>query len=223
MDFKPLFRPKTMAVVGVSHTNERHPANVIFNKIFLRYPVEVFPVNPRGGSLQGEKVFKNQRDELYISHAKYTTCNLKEPHFHIESSKLKVIPNNKVVSGPFHIKVNDIPTPIGLPFGMFPVPKKKVSGVIFPTYGEEKRRGFFLKNGGYYFALNDYIDLTLLGEIYSKGSWGLNAATKYNKRYAYTGNFNMRYNNQKGLNEGDSTVINDFWINWSHSPQTKGT
>jgi len=173
--------------------------------------------------MQGVKVFKNQRDELYISHAKYTTCNLKEPHFHIESSKLKVIPNNKVVSGPFHIKVNDIPTPIGLPFGMFPVPKKKVSGVIFPTYGEEKRRGFFLKNGGYYFALNDYIDLTLLGEIYSKGSWGLNAATKYNKRYAYTGNFNMRYNNQKGLNEGDSTVINDFWINWSHSPQTKGT
>jgi lipopolysaccharide export system protein LptA len=173
--------------------------------------------------MQGEKVFKNQRDELFISHAKYTTCNMADPHFHIESSKLKVVPGKKVISGPFHIKVKDIPTPIGFGFGMFPVPKTKTSGIVFPTYGEEKRRGFFLKNGGYYFALSDYIDLTVLGDIYSKGSWGLNAATSYNKRYAYSGQFNAKYNNQTGLNEGDSTVINDFWINWSHSPQTKGT
>ncbi|MCK5208523.1 MAG: LPS-assembly protein LptD, partial [Cyclobacteriaceae bacterium] len=108
-------------------------------------------------------------------------------------------------------------------FGMFPVPKQKVSGILFPGYGEEKRRGFYLKNGGYYFAISDYIDLSLTGEIYSKGSWGLNAATSYNKRYSYTGRFNARYNNQKGLSEGDSTVINDLWVNWSHSPQSKGT
>lgn len=173
--------------------------------------------------MQGEKVFKNQRDELFISHAKYTTCNMAEPHFHIESSKLKVIPGNKVVSGPFHIKIKDIPTPIGFAFGMFPVPKTKVSGIVFPTYGEEKRRGFFLKNGGYYFAISDYIDLTLTGDLYSKGSWGVNAASTYNKRYAYSGRFNMKYNNQTGLTEGDSTVINDFWVNWSHSPQSKGS
>jgi hypothetical protein len=173
--------------------------------------------------MQGEKVFKNQRDELFISHAIYTTCNMAEPHFHIESSKLKVIPGKKVVSGPFHIKVKDIPTPIGFAFGMFPVPKKKISGIIFPTYGDEKRRGFFLKNGGYYFAISDYIDLTVQGDLYSKGSWGLNAATNYSKRYAYSGGFNAKYNNQTGLNEGDSTVVNDFWINWSHSPQSKGT
>ena len=173
--------------------------------------------------MQGEKVFKNQRDELFISHAIYTTCNMADPHFHIESSKLKVIPGKKVISGPFHINVKDIPTPLGFAFGMFPVPKTKSSGIVFPTWGEEKRRGFFLKNGGYYFALSDYIDLTILGDVYTKGSWGLNAATSYNKRYAYTGQFNAKYNNQSGLNEGDSTVINDFWINWSHSPQTKGT
>ena len=173
--------------------------------------------------MQGEKVFKNQYDELFIAHAKYTTCNLADPHFHIESSKLKVVPGKKVISGPFHIKVKDIPTPIGFGFGMFPVPKTKTSGIVVPTWGEEKRRGFFLKNGGYYFALSDYIDLTVLGDVYSKGSWGLNAATSYNKRYAYTGQFNAKYNNQTGLNEGDSAQINDFWINWSHSPQTKGT
>ncbi len=173
--------------------------------------------------LQGSKVFKNQYDELFIKDAKYTTCNLANPHFHIQSSKLKVIPGNKVISGPFHIKIKDIPTPIGFAFGMFPVPKKKVSGVIFPSYGEEKRRGFFLKNGGYYFAVNDYVDLQLTGEIYSKGSWGLSAASSYNKRYSYTGRFSARYNNQTGLTEGDSTVINDFWVNWSHSPKSKGS
>jgi len=173
--------------------------------------------------MQGSKVFKNQRDELFISHAKYTTCNMKEPHFHIESSKLKVIPGKKVVSGPFHIKIKDIPTPIGFGFGMFPVPKQKVSGIIFPTWGEEKRRGFFLKNGGYYFAISDYIDLALTGDLYSKGSWGLNAATRYTKRYSFNGSFNLKYNNQTGLNEGDSTIIRDFWVNWSHSPQSKGS
>ncbi len=172
--------------------------------------------------MHGSKVFKNQFDELYISKARYTTCNLADPHFHIESSKLKVIPGSKVVSGPFHIRIKDMPTPIGFAFGMFPVPKQKSSGIIFPSYGEEKRRGFFLKNGGYYFALNDYINLTMLGEIYSKGSWGLNMASNYKKRYKYGGNFNVRYNNQKSDQEGDSTVVNDFWINWSHSPQSTG-
>ena len=173
--------------------------------------------------MQGNKVYKNQRDELYISQAKYTTCNMADPHFHIEASKLKVIPGKKVVAGPFHIKVNDIPTPIGFAFGMFPVPKQKVSGVIVPSYGEEKRRGFYLKNGGYYFAISDYIDLTLTGEIYTKGSWGLAAASSYSKRYSYGGRFNARYNNQQGLNEGDSSVTQDFWVTWSHTPQSKGT
>ncbi len=173
--------------------------------------------------MQGEKIYKNQFDELFISKAKYTTCNLADPHFHIAASKLKVIPNNKIISGPFHVKINDISTPIGFAFGMFPMPKQKVSGVIFPSYGEEQRRGFFLKNGGYYFAISDYIDMALTGEIYSKGSWGLNAATSYKKRYKYNGRLNARYNNQSGLNEGDSTTINDFWINWSHTPQSKGT
>ncbi len=173
--------------------------------------------------MHGEKVFKNQRDELYIANAKYTTCNLEEPHFHIQASRIKVIPGKKIISGPFFLKIQEIPTPIGFAFGMFPVPKEKSSGIIFPTYGEERRRGFYLRNGGYYFALSDYIDLNLMGEIYSKGSWGLNVASTYKKRYAFGGNFNVRYNNQKSTREGDSTVINDLWINWNHTPQSKGS
>ncbi|NJN24725.1 MAG: LPS-assembly protein LptD [Cyclobacteriaceae bacterium] len=173
--------------------------------------------------MHGEKVYKNQLDELYIANARYTTCNMGDPHFYVKTQKLKVIPGKKVITGPFHIRVKDIPIPVGLPFGILPVPKKKLSGIIPPSYGEEKRRGFFLKNGGYYFALSDYMDMNLTGDIYTKGSWGLNASTSYIKRYKYGGQFSARYNNQKGLNEGDSTVTNDFWINWSHTPQSKGS
>ncbi len=172
--------------------------------------------------MHGTKVFKNQFDELYISKALYTTCNLAHPHFYIEAKKIKVIPNKKVIAGPFYINIMDIPVPIGFLFGMFPVPREKSSGIIVPTYGEEKRRGFFLKNGGYYFAISDYMDLQVLGEVYSKGSWGLNLATSYTKRYKYQGRMNIRYNNQKATVEGDSTHTNDFWINWSHAPKSKG-
>src|SRR5690606_19880993 len=120
------------------------------------------------GYIHGETVKKNDKDELFISSAKYTTCNLEEPHFHISARKLKMIPNDKIVAGPFNLYVNDIPTPLGFPFGMFPSPRKSSSGVIIPTYGEERIRGFFLRDGGYFFAISDYVNLTILGETYSK-------------------------------------------------------
>ena len=122
-----------------------------------------------GAYMHGDNVKKNENNELFISGAKYTTCNLEHPHFFIESKKLKVIPNNKVVSGPFNMKFRDLPTPLFFPFGMFPQPKEKASGIIVPTYGEEQRRGFFLRDGGYYFAISEYMDLRLTGDIYSKG------------------------------------------------------
>ena len=134
--------------------------------------------------MQGEDVKKNEFDELFIHDAKYTTCNLAEPHFHISARKIKVIPGKKVVSGPFHLKFRDVPTPLGFIFGMFPQPKKTVSGIIMPNYGEEKRRGFYLRDGGYYFAVNEKLDLQLTGDVYSKGSYGLSLGTNYKKRYA---------------------------------------
>jgi len=175
------------------------------------------------GIMHGNLVKRDQKGDLYIDRAKYTTCNRPEPHFHIEARKLKLIPDDKIMVGPFHMRVNDIPLPIGWAFGMFPMPRTQASGVIVPTFGEEKRRGFYLKDGGYYFALSDYIDLALTGEIYSKGSYGLNIASTYRKRYAYNGQFSFKYNRQKGIDEGDSTIIKDFWVTWSHSPQSKGS
>ena len=172
--------------------------------------------------MQGEDVKKNEEDELFISHAMYTTCNLEEPHYHISSSKIKVIPGKKVVSGPFHLKFGNVPTPLGFIFGMFPQPKKKVSGLIMPNYGEEKRRGFYLRDGGYYFAVNDHLDLRLTGDIYSKGSYGMTLGTNYKKRYSYSGNLRFNYNKSKLGDFENPTTSNDFSFSWSHSPDTRG-
>ncbi|MEQ9424005.1 MAG: putative LPS assembly protein LptD [Cyclobacteriaceae bacterium] len=172
--------------------------------------------------MHGNKVKRNEKNEMFIRQAKYTTCNLADPHFHIASSKLKAIPGNKVVTGPFNLHFKDIPTPIGFMFGMFPEPKKKASGIIFPAYGEERRRGFFLRNGGYYFAISDYIDLEATGDIYSKGGFGLQLNSQYKKRYEYNGNVNITYNQFTSGNEEDSLKSKDFWVRWSHTPDSKG-
>lgn len=175
--------------------------------------------------IHGETVKKGPDNELYIGHARYTTCNLEHPHFYIEAQKLKVLPGDKVVAGPFNMKIADVSTPLGFFFGMFPAPEKRTSGIIVPTYGEERRRGFFLRGGGYYVAFNDYIDLAATGEIYSKGSRGFAVASNYRKRYAYNGVFNLRFNRQdigQELGETTEQISKDFWVTWSHTPQARG-
>tara|TARA_B100000686_G_scaffold196160_1_gene203040 strand:- start:6905 stop:9466 length:2562 start_codon:yes stop_codon:yes gene_type:complete len=172
--------------------------------------------------MQGEDVKKNEQDELFIHEAKYTTCNLANPHFHISSKKIKVIPGKKVVSGPFHLKFGNVPTPLGFIFGMFPQPKKTVSGIIMPNYGEEKMRGFYLRDGGYYFALNDNLDLRLTGDIYSKGSYGLTLGTNYKKRYAYSGSLRFNFNKSKMGDFENPATSNDFSFSWSHTPDSRG-
>ncbi|MBW3545070.1 MAG: LPS-assembly protein LptD, partial [Bacteroidetes bacterium] len=172
--------------------------------------------------IHGDVVKKDAENQLYIRGARYTTCNLEHPHFYIEAGKLKLMPNDKIVAGPFHLKIADISTPLGFLFGMFPAPRKRVSGVIIPTYGEENRRGFFLRDGGYYIALSDFMDLALTGEIYTKGSRGFQVASNYRNRYSYSGNFSLRYNQQNLGIEGDQDLQRDFWVNWSHNPESKG-
>lgn len=124
---------------------------------------------------------KNEKDEMFSDHALYTTCNLEHPHFGISANKIKLIPGDKILAGPFNLEITELPTPFLFPFGMFPMPNNKTSGILFPTYGEENRRGFFLRDGGYYWAINDYADMALRGEIYSKGSYGLSVASNYKK------------------------------------------
>ena len=175
-----------------------------------------------GAIMHGEKVKKNERDEMFIRHAKYTTCDHAEPHFYIKSKKLKVIPNNKVVSGPFNIYFGEIPTPLGFPMGMFPSPKEKASGIIFPRYGEDAQRGFFLRNGGYYFDISDKMDLKLTGDIFTNGSYALQANSTYKVRYKYSGRLSLTYAHTVDPAFESEDFTKDYAINWSHSPQSFG-
>lgn len=176
------------------------------------------------GFLQAQSIKKTQSGELFTYFGRYTTCNLEHPHFHIQSEMIKAIPGNKLVSGPFHLRFNDIPTPLGFAFGMFPDQKKKrSSGIIFPTYGEERVRGFFIRDGGYYMALNDIIHMSVMGEVYSKGGYGGTLQSTYNKRYAYQGSFRFNYSRfNSDETELNPIAINDFWVDWSHRPEAKG-
>jgi hypothetical protein len=175
------------------------------------------------GYLHGETVFKNEKGELLSLKNSYTTCNLEHPHFRIRSTKTKAIPDDKIVSGPFYMEFNEIPLPIGFLFGMFPAQRESKSGIIVPSYGEERRRGFNLRRGGYYFDISDYFKLALTGDIYSKGGHALYVQAPYIKRYQYNGNLSFSYSkNNVNENIEDESERKDYSLAWAHTPQSKG-
>lgn len=174
------------------------------------------------GFLTSERAKKGSNDELYVEHAKYTTCDEKHPHFYLALSRAKVRPGKDMVSGPAWLVVEDVTLPLAVPFFYFPFSSKYSSGFIMPTYGDESTRGFYLRDGGYYFAISDRMDLKLLGDIYTQGSWGLKASSNYVKRYRYSGSFNASYMKTKSGDKGiDQTESTDFQINWSHRQDAK--
>lgn len=176
------------------------------------------------GFLHGKEVMKTDKDEMLSVRNAYTTCNLAHPHYEIIATKAKAIPGDKMVVGPFYMTMNDVPMPLGFAFGIFPSPRSSASGVIVPSYGEEKNRGFFLRNGGYFFDVSEYFKMQVTGDVYSKGSSAVYINSNYNKRYKYTGSFNFSYSNNRVSDDiEDNSTVQDFRIMWSHSPQTKGT
>jgi len=175
------------------------------------------------GYLHGEEVKKMENDELYIRNAKYTTCDAEEPHFYINVSKLKVVPDKVIVSGPANLKVAGVPTPLFLPFAIFPIHKKQASGIILPIYGESTALGFFLRRGGYYFGISDKIDLELLGDIYTNGSWGAHLTSNYAKRYKFNGLLRLDYGiiNTGEPGAADFLRRQDFRIYWTYNQDQK--
>jgi hypothetical protein len=176
------------------------------------------------GYVTSEEGKKGANDEIYMRHGKYTTCdNHEHPHFYLKLSMAKVRPKKNVVFGPAQLVVEDVPLPIAVPFGFFPFNSSYSSGFIMPTYGDEMNRGFYLRDGGYYFAISDQMDLKVLGEVFTKGSWGLSAASNYNKRYKFSGSFNASYLVTKTgeKNMPDYSVSKDFRIQWSHRQDAK--
>ena len=175
------------------------------------------------GFLQSEISKRSANGDVYLQHGRYTTCDKKHPDFYIALSRGKVRPGKDVTFGPAYLVVADVPLPLAIPYGFFPFTKSYSSGFIMPTYGDESARGFYLRDGGYYFAINDKWDLKLLGEIYTKGSWGLSAASNYNKRYRYSGSFFLSYQNTKtgDKNMPDYSEQKSFKVQWSHRQDAK--
>ncbi|NOS92089.1 MAG: LPS-assembly protein LptD [Cyclobacteriaceae bacterium] len=176
------------------------------------------------GFMAGSRVYKNDKNELFTINNTYTTCDLKDPHFRIISKKAKAIPGDKIVTGPFYMEFNHVPTPLGFAFGMFPSQRQSSSGIIIPEYGEEQRRGFFLRNAGYFFDISDYVKLTLTADIYSKGSNAVKINTVYNNRYKYSGSLNFAFtSNLVNDKFEDQSRLKDFQLSWSHSPKSRGS
>lgn len=175
------------------------------------------------GFMMGGKVKKDSANIMYAHGGRYTTCDAEHPHFYINMTRAKVRPKKDVVFGPAYLVVEDVPLPLAIPFGFFPFSKSYSSGFIMPTYGDETERGFYLRDGGYYFAISDKMDLKLTGEIFTKGSWGVSAASSYAQRYRYSGNFNFSYlvTKEGERNLPDYSVGKNFRIQWSHRQDPK--
>ena len=175
------------------------------------------------GFLTSEQSKRNDNGEIYLAHGRYTTCDAPHPDFYIALSRAKVRPGKDVVFGPAYLVVAEVPLTFAIPYDFLPFTKSYSSGFIMPTYGDENSRGFYLRDGGYYFAMSDKWDLKLLGEIYTKGSWGFSAASNYKKRYKYSGSFLFSYQDTKTGDKGmpDFSEQKSFKLQWSHRQDAK--
>lgn len=176
------------------------------------------------GYLTGGATKKNADGSYYLENGRYTTCDDHDhPHFYFNITRGKMRPGKDVVTGPAYMVLADVPLPIALPFGYFPFSKNYSSGVIFPSFGDDYQKGFYLRNGGYYFAISDYVDLAVTGEIYTKGSWGVSGHSNYVKRYKFRGNFDISYITTITGDKGtpDYAKMNNFQVIWSHTQDTK--
>ncbi|MFD2550967.1 putative LPS assembly protein LptD [Bizionia sediminis] len=214
----------TQAPVFKQANNEVKPDSLKFNTQTEK--ALIYNSNTEQGDIKiFAPVTKKVNDSvIFLRKGRFTTSkNIENPEYYFQSNKIKVVPGKKIVVGVTNMVIADVPTPLGLPFGFFPLTDSQTSGVIIPTFGEESNRGYFLQNGGYYFALSDYIDLAVLGDYYTNGSYGLRMESAYAKRYRFRGNFGFRFenliNSERGFPDyGKSSIYN---IRWSHSQDQK--
>ncbi|WP_100611425.1 putative LPS assembly protein LptD [Confluentibacter lentus] len=202
------------------------PDSIVFNTKTEKALIYNSVTEQSGGTVIASLTKKENDSVYFINRGKYTTAeNLDDPEYYILLRKAKVVPGKKIVTGLANLFIYDVPTPIGLPFGFFPQTEKQTSGIIIPTFGEQNERGYFLQNGGYYFAISDYVDLAVLGDYYTNGSYGLRMESTYALRYKFRGNFAFRYENLISSERGfpdysKSTVYN---LRWSHSQDGKSS
>jgi len=193
--------------------------NIFYNFDTKRAKISGVVSEQAGGYMHAKIVKKMENNVSNIAGGKFTTCDQPHPHYYIAITKGKVIPNDKIISGPAYLVIEDVPFPLILPFGFFPNSKSRASGVIIPEYGEEVNRGVFLRGGGFYFGLSDFIDLKLTGDIYSFGSWAIHTQSMYKKRYSYSGSFGFDYSKNKLPTDSSSS----YSIRWNHSQDPKAS
>lgn len=229
----------TMFAEGVPDSTGKYIGQPLFEEGEQIYNAEAieFNFNSRkgrilGGRTQqddnfviGDSIKRNPDNSYFIRSGKITTCNLEDPHFYIYSNKMKVIPNDKVVTGRVNIVVEKVPVPLVLPFGFFPNKKGKKSGILMPSYGNDATRGYFLRDGGYYLGLNDYVDLSVRGDIFSYGSYRVNANSRYNWRYRFNGSMDVKYamNNSGDRSDLNYSESKDFFVVWRHDQKMGNT
>jgi lipopolysaccharide assembly outer membrane protein LptD (OstA) len=207
---RPIFK---MGTEGASNAD-----SLSYNTVTRKGMVDGIFTEQEGGFFSGGKAKVQPDNEVHSFQQRFSTCNLPEPHFDIHFTKA-ILTENKIITGPFYMEFEQVPLPIAFPFAFFPKPNKKSSGLLLPTPGEDATRGFSLTNGGYYFAFSDYWDAKITTNIYTNGSYDLNSAINYTKRYKYTGNFNISYSSNRNGLEGTEAFNNpnkDFHIGWTH-------
>ena len=237
-DIRVDFNKQTLSAQPVSDTNGKPTGRPFFKQGDDEYMADtiVFNYNTHkglisgvitqqgDGFLHGSRVKKVSDSVMYLNGGQYTTCNYNHPHFAINFTRSKLITGDKIFTGPAYVTIEDIPTPLVLPFAFFPMSHDRTSGILMPSYGWMNNRGYYLKDGGYYFAINDNIDLSLIGEIYTNLSWAAEAKSNYYVRYKYKGNFDIRYGITKEGIPGDSATFqkfSDFKIEWKHEQDAK--
>jgi hypothetical protein len=207
-----------------TQASEKFDSDTLMYNFKSKKGIIKYIVTKQGDGYLHSKLTKRLSDgEIHVRSGKYTTCDAEHPHFYIGLTKAIAIPDDKIISGPAYLVMEDIPLPLALPFGFFPNTTKRASGIIIPKYGEEKTRGFYLRDGGLYLAINDYLDLTVMGTLYSRGTWGVSANAGYRKRYKYNGSFYAQYYRNR-IVDGDASEkagSKDYKIKWSHNQDAK--
>ncbi|MDO7171254.1 putative LPS assembly protein LptD [Mariniflexile sp. AS56] len=205
-------------------SNVVEPDSILFNTQTKKALIYNSKTEQGDGTIVAQLTKKENDSVYFLKNAKYTTAeDLEDPEYYIRLLKAKIVPGKKIVTGAAGLYIYDIPTPVWLPFSFFPQSDKQTSGIIIPSFGEQNERGYFLQNGGYYLAINDYVDLAVLGDYYTNGSYGMNLESTYAKRYKFRGNLGFRYESLISSELGfpdysKSTVYN---LRWSHSQDTK--
>lgn len=197
--------------------------SIVFNFKTKKALVYGLSTEQDGIYILGEKMKRLNDSTIFVRKIRFTTSDKDNPDYYLQTNKAKIVPGKKIIVGLTHLVIADVPTPVFLPFAYLPLSKSKTSGIVVPTYGESNSQGFFLQNGGYYFAGNDFFDLTLLADMYSNGSWGLSGESSYKRRYKYSGRFSINYESLIYSVQGfdDFSKSQNYNIRWSHSQDSK--